>query len=255
MPERDQMIPRDFGLIVIGDEILFGSREDRHLAQFRELLRSRGLDLARFWLLPDDEVSLISHLRFSMACAMPTFVCGGIGATPDDLTRACAAEAANRPLVRHKEAAALIEDQFGEKAYPTRIQMADLPQGAALIPNPHNRIPGFSLEHHHFLPGFPQLAWPMAEWVLDNCYADLKEKPARELSLQLPDISESLIVPIMQAFSGRFPAVKLYSLPRMGEHPSVELGLRGHGEIDSAMGALKAALREAGISYQDQPSK
>jgi molybdopterin-biosynthesis enzyme MoeA-like protein len=244
-----------FGLIVIGDEILFGSREDRHQAHFRQLLKSRGLDLARFWLLPDDEASLISHLRFSMASGMPTFVCGGIGATPDDLTRTCAAEAANRPLVRHKEAAELIEDQFGEKAYPTRIHMADLPQDAALIPNPHNRIPGFSLQRHHFLPGFPQLAWPMAEWVLDNCYADLNEHPARELALQIPGLSESLIVPIMEAFSGRFPDVKLYSLPRMGEQPSVELGLRGHGDIDSAMAALKAALQQAGISYQDQPSK
>jgi molybdopterin-biosynthesis enzyme MoeA-like protein len=246
------MKQREFGLIVIGDEILFGSREDRHLAHFRNLLKSRGLDLARFWLLPDDETTLISHLRFSMASALPTFVCGGIGATPDDLTRACAAEAADRPLVRHPQAAGLIEDQFGEGAYPTRIQMADLPQDAALIPNPHNRIPGFTIARHHFLPGFPQLAWPMAEWVLEHCYPGLKENPARERSLQIPDISESAIVPIMESFSGRFPAIKLYSLPRMGERPSVELGLRGHGEIDSAMQALKAALQEAGITFQDQ---
>jgi molybdopterin-biosynthesis enzyme MoeA-like protein len=133
--------------------------------------------------------------------------------------------------------------------------MADLPQDAELIPNPHNRIPGFSLERHHFLPGFPQLAWPMAEWVLENCYADLKENQARELSLQIDGVSESVIVPIMESFSGRFPDIKLYSLPRMGERPSVELGLRGHGNVDSAMEALKAALKEAGINYQDQPSK
>ena len=46
------------------------------------------------------------------------------------------------------------EARFGEEAYPIRIRMADLPEGSRLIPNPYNQIPGFSIGHHHFLPGF-----------------------------------------------------------------------------------------------------
>jgi len=155
--------PRAFGLIVIGDELLLGDREDRHLPFFRQLLKERGDLLKRCWILPDEFEELTHQLRLSLDQALPTFVCGGIGATPDDLTRGCAAAAAGVGLVRHPEAAALIEGRFGEAAYPERIHMADLPAGSRLIPNLYNQIAGFSLGEHHFLPGFPEMAWPMAQ--------------------------------------------------------------------------------------------
>lgn len=238
-----------FGLIVIGDEILFGQRQDSHLTHFRERLGSRGLKLTRCWLLPDDAPILTEHLRFSLKSELPVFICGGIGATPDDLTRACAAEAAECSLVRHPEAAALIKGRFGDKAHPTRIRMADLPEKCSLIPNPYNQIPGFSIDQHHFLPGFPEMAWPMAEWVLDQYYAEKRGEIFEEASLQVIHTPESSLVPIMEAFAGRFPGFKLYSLPRLGETPSIELGLRGSGEIKPAMDALAASLHEAGIPF------
>ena len=49
--------------------------------------------------------------------------------------------------------------------------MGEFPRGSRIIPNPYNRIPGFSMHDHHFLPGFPQMAWPMMAWVLDNWYS------------------------------------------------------------------------------------
>ena len=241
--------PDSFGLIVIGDEILFGQRQDRHLAHFRQLLAARGLKLARCWLLPDESESLTQHLRFSMQSGQPTFVCGGIGATPDDLTRPCAAEAAGVPLVRHAEAVSLIEDRYGEATYPIRIRMAELPEGCALIPNPHNRIPGFSIQHHHFLPGFPEMAWPMAEWVLEELHP-APSAPIVEASLQVVDTPESSLVPVMETFASRFPDFKLFSLPRLGKEGYIELGLRGRGEIDQALEALAEALETAEIPYR-----
>ncbi len=238
-----------FGLIVIGDEVLFGRRQDSHFQHFRELLGSRGLRLLRCWLLPDQAATLTEHLRFSMRQGLPCFVCGGIGATPDDLTRPCAAEAAGVPLTRHPQAAALIEARFGEAAYPTRIRMADLPADSELIPNPHNRIPGFSIARHHFLPGFPEMAWPMAEWVLEQHYSALAS-PLVEGSLRIPETPESALVPLMEAFEGRYPGLKLYSLPHMGEESWIELGLRGRGDIEGALAALSQALDEAGFRYR-----
>jgi molybdopterin-biosynthesis enzyme MoeA-like protein len=238
-----------FGLIVIGDEILFGQRQDSHVNHFRERLDSRGLKLARCWLLPDEAASLTEHLRFSMQSGLPVFVCGGIGATPDDLTRPCAAEAAGVALTRHAEASALIEERFGEAAYPTRIRMADLPQGCALIPNPYNRIAGFSIKGHHFLPGFPEMAWPMAEWVLEKNYPSQVTAIA-EASLLVLETPESTLVPIMEAFTGRFPELKLFSLPHLGETPEIELGLRGRGDIATAIKALAQALDQADIPYR-----
>ena len=241
--------PDSFGLIVIGDEILFGQRQDSHLAHFRQLLTARGLKLARCWLLPDEAETLTQHLRFSMQSGHPTFVCGGIGATPDDLTRPSAAEAAGVPLARHAEAVSLIEGRYGEATYPTRIRMAELPEGCTLIPNPHNRIPGFSIQHHHFLPGFPEMAWPMAEWVLEERYP-ARSTPIVEASIQVIDTPESSLVPVMEAFAGRFPDFKLFSLPQLGKAGYIELGLRGRGEIDQALEALAEALEAAEIPYR-----
>ncbi len=238
-----------FGLIVIGDEILFGRRQDRHMNHFREMLGSRGLRLARCWLLPDETSTLTDHLRFSMQSELPVFVCGGIGATPDDLTRPCAAKAAGVKLTRHPEALALIEKRFGEDAYPTRIRMADLPVGCELIPNPHNQIPGFTIERHHFLPGFPAMAWPMAELLLETHYPGV-ESGIVEASLLVLKTPESRLVPLMEGFAGRFPGFKLYSLPRLGKEPRIELGLRGRGDIATAIAALAEALDQAGIPFQ-----
>ncbi len=249
MPDA-QTHASEFGLIVIGDEILFGSREDRHFDHFRRLLGGRNFSLIRFWLVPDRPETLTTQLRFSMQEELPVFVCGGIGATPDDHTRACAAAAANRELQRHPEAAALIEQRFGAEAYPTRIHMADLPAECELIPNPFNGIPGFSLRRHFFLPGFPQMAWPMAEWVLDNHF-ERSGGPLQEASLRVMDVPESLLVPLMEELFERFEGLKLYSLPHLGDTPFIELGFRGSGDIEAAVQTLRQGLDARKVRYQE----
>jgi molybdopterin-biosynthesis enzyme MoeA-like protein len=184
-----------------------------------------------------------------MAQTQPVFVCGGIGATPDDLTRACAAAAADLPLQPHPDAVALIEGRFGEEAYPIRIRMAYLPQGAELIPNPYNQIPGFSIKQHYFLPGFPQMAWPMAEWIMDKFHPTMGPK-LTEYSLQVLDTPESALVEIMNRFNQRFPEVKLYSLPTLGEDSFIELGIRGRVDARDAFLELQAILRREQIPFR-----
>ncbi|MEW8505234.1 MAG: molybdopterin-binding protein [Candidatus Thiodiazotropha sp.] len=238
-----------FGLIIIGDELLLGTREDGHLSQFRKMLGRRGHQLQRCWFLPDESRTLVEHFRFSMSEPLPVFVCGGIGATPDDLTRNSAAVAAGVPLQPHPEAVALIEERFGEAAYPTRIQMAVLPSGAEIIPNPINRIPGFCINKHYFLPGFPEMAWPMAEWVVEQFYPSTGEG-LRECSVQVIDTPESRLVEIMEHLNEQFPEVKPYSLPRLGNNSLVELGLRGRGDLTKAFSALQEALRKRQIPFR-----
>jgi molybdopterin-biosynthesis enzyme MoeA-like protein len=250
MPEYGRCPPTAFGLIVIGDEILKGSRRDAHLNAFKRMVGDRGHELAWHWLLPDEPRVLIDHLGFSMSRADPVFVCGGIGATPDDHTRACAAIASGSDLARHPEAKALLEDKFGADAYPNRILMADLPFGCDLIPNPINQIPGFSLRGHWFLPGFPQMAWPMAEWVLERHYL-LSEK-VRELALDVYAVSESQLIPLMLDFGERFPDIKLFSLPHLGDDAHIRLGFRGRSGLDEAIAALRDRLRHDGIPFRDR---
>ena len=237
-----------FGLIVIGDEILAGKRRDRHFEAFRRLLARRGYGLGWVQILPDDPDLLIDRLKTSMHEGRPVFSCGGIGATPDDHTRQCAAEAAGVPMERHAGAVAEIEARFGDEAYPTRIRMADLPAGAALIPNPFNRIPGFAIKRHYFVPGFPDMAHPMAEWVLNQWY-QVNATPLHEQSVMVNDVTESLVVGLMERLVSRYPEHKLFSLPKLGDPPTLELGFRSHADLTAAMQALYDGLSELGFEF------
>ncbi|MFN6961179.1 MAG: competence/damage-inducible protein A, partial [Rhodocyclaceae bacterium] len=166
---------KTFGLVIIGDEILRGKRQDKHLAKFIEILAARGLHLCWAEYLPDERRRLIETFRRTLANSDVVFSCGGIGVTPDDHTRQAAAAAAGVPLELNPDAEREIRArmaEIGEPVTPARLELGTVPAGSRIIPNPFNRIPGFSFRNHHFLPGFPQMAWPMAEWVLDTYYAD-----------------------------------------------------------------------------------
>ena len=240
------------GLLIVGDEILSGRRQDKHLAHVIEVFRPRGLALSWVQYLGDDEELLARQLRQIRDSGDICFCFGGIGGTPDDRTRQAMARAHDLPLERHPGAVAEIEARFGEQAYPVRILMAELPQGAALIPNPYNRIPGFSLGHIHCVPGFPVMAWPMLEWLLDNQYAHLQEEPDVQLLLTVSDVVESDIVMLMTELQAAYPTVKLSSLPHFlpEKGRQIEFGVYGKAEQAKALfHELQTALTQKGFRF------
>lgn len=245
----------NFGAIIIGDELLSGKRQDRHFSHVIAALAQRGLELKWCRIIGDDPALIVETLRQTLPLDDIVFCFGGIGATPDDHTRQCAAQATNMPLQRHPEAAAEIEARFGAEAYPHRILMADLAQGSRIIPNPFNRIPGFSLNRHHFLPGFPQMAWPMMDWVLDTLYPEIRNQaPETEVLITVLDIMESPLLDLMNEFVRRYPDLRFSSLPHIGEdgERKVEFGLRG-ARPRVALGAayLKQELGKMGLKLQE----
>jgi len=245
-----------FGALVIGDEVLSGRRQDRHIPAVIERLNARGLRLAWARMVGDDMELLVRSLREGREEAEAVFCFGGIGATPDDLTREAAARAFGRPLVRHPEAEALIIGQFGADAFPHRVLMADLPQGARLIPNAYNNVPGFSVEGMHFMPGFPQMAHAMLDWVLANHYPQAGDAGYIERAIWVFDASESQLLEVMRDFTARYPALKLFSLPVLPteQHPRrrIELGLKGAQEaVENAMRELAARVEALGFAWID----
>src|SRR6185295_15662307 len=145
------------------------------MAKAIELMGARGLELAWCQYLQDDPELITATLTRTLATDDAVFSFGGIGATPDDHTRLCAARAAGVELRLHPDAETEIRARFADNpdgVTPQRLAMGEFPAGAQIIPNPYNRIPGFAFRQHHFLPGFPQMAWPMLEWVLDTQYRD-----------------------------------------------------------------------------------
>ncbi|OGA14925.1 MAG: hypothetical protein A3I63_00935 [Betaproteobacteria bacterium RIFCSPLOWO2_02_FULL_66_14] len=241
-----------FGAFVIGDEILVGKRQDKHLTFLIGALAKRGLRLAWCEYLGDEPQRLTAALRRSLASDDIAFSFGGIGATPDDHTRQCAADAIGVGLAPHPDAEREIRARFGGELTPHRLQMGTFPQGAEIIPNPVNRVPGFSLGEHHFLPGFPQMAWPMAEWVLDTKYRALFGRDRwAEASILVYEAGESQLVPVMHEVGARFPGVKVFSLPSMGADGSrrhVELGARGDPQqVNEAIELIRAGVKAAGF--------
>ncbi|MDO9286314.1 MAG: molybdopterin-binding protein [Aquabacterium sp.] len=238
---------RNFGLIIIGDEILSGKRQDKHLPKVIELLGARGLALAWARYVGDHRGHITAALKDAFDSGDIVFSCGGIGATPDDHTRQCAAAALGRPLALHPEAEALIRERMRDTAREQglvydpdrpdnlhRLNMGMFPDGAAIIRNPYNKIPGFSVGDVHFVPGFPVMAHPMIESLLDGAYRDQHGSQVQtERSVIVMGSMEATLTPLMEAIEARFAGIKVFSLPSV-DHPSygrhIELGVKGRPE-------------------------
>lgn len=261
------------GLIIIGDEILSGKRVDKHFSKAIELLSARGMQLGWADYVGDDPARITATLKRTLASDDIVFSFGGIGATPDDHTRQCAAEALGVPVVLHPEAKTLIEQRIVEMAAAAgqdprleapenqhRLKMGEFPQGASIIPNPYNKIPGFSVKNagaggHHFVPGFPVMAHPMMEWVLDTLYPHLFHQVAwQEKSVYVYDSMESTLTPLMEAVETAYPLVKVFSLPSVGDAQTrrhIELGVKGDPtQVDKAYEQLLAGLDHFQAEYK-----
>jgi len=239
-------LPACFGLVLIGDELLNGRKQDAHLPAMIERFAERGLEISWVKMVGDDPERITATLGESFASGDIVFSFGGIGATPDDMTRQCAAAALGVEVVLHPDAEAEIRAQFNNEVNAFRLRMGEYPEGSAIIPNPINRIPGFSIQRHHFVPGFPKMAWPMVEWVLDHEYADL-QAPGREVSqtLTLTDTSEGPLIPLMETLMGEYPDLRLACLPNADGKREVELTLKGAPErVAEGMNRLRALLNE-----------
>ncbi len=253
----------NIGLLIIGDEILSGKRQDSHLAKFIELLAERGMQLSWAQYLGDDRALLTARLRDAFASGDLVVSCGGIGATPDDHTRQSAAAALDRPLELHPEARELIWQRIQQMAAEQgkvvtpeepdslrRFEMGVFPQGAGIIPNPYNKIPGFFVDNVHFVPGFPVMAHPMMAWVLDRYPQLHRQQGVLERSLIVQGAMEASLTPLMERVEAAFAGIKVFSLPSV-DHPQwgrcIELGVKGDAErLAEAYDALKLGVIQFG---------
>lgn len=246
-----------WGAVIIGDEILRGKRRDGHFAKLTELLGQRGLHLDWVDYVGDDRPRLIETFRRTLAGGDVVFSFGGIGVTPDDHTRQAAALAAGVELALHADAEREIRARMaetGQEVTAARLELGRFPVGSRIIPNPFNRIPGFSLADHHFLPGFPQMAWPMVEWVLETCYRDRFPVAAEtEASIRIWDGLEGQLLELMRRIDADYPDLTLFSLPSFGNETlrrHVELGVRGAPTaVAAAMAEIESGVAQQGLDF------
>jgi molybdopterin-biosynthesis enzyme MoeA-like protein len=242
----------NFYALIIGTEILNARREDKHFKFVRDELQKYGHQLFASFILKDDEklikntLKLIKDDKDSIL-----FSFGGIGSTPDDLTRAIAAEVfTNKPLKRHKVFEKDIIEKFKEEAYPHRIHMSDLPVDAQLIFNPINNMSGFSLEDRFFfVPGFPVMAHPMISSVIKNL---CKEKKHTYRKTLLAKTSENTLITQMQMIPKH---IELSSLPIFKDskaHVELSLSADDEKEVEKYFKIFTDELKKRDISYEEK---
>jgi len=135
-------------VISVGTELVQGEIVDTNSAWLARELAELGIDPIRHTTVGDDEAALAAAVTCAVALADIVIVTGGIGPTPDDITRQAIARVAGAPLVRDAAALAHIEGMFrswGREMPPVNAIQADFPKGSEVIDNPRGTAPGFRI--------------------------------------------------------------------------------------------------------------
>jgi molybdenum cofactor synthesis domain-containing protein len=233
------------GIVILGDEVLKAEIRESNIEYLLPRLYDWGAEVALCAILPDDVATVVRHLRWYLEEADLLILTGGIGPTPDDITREAVAAAAGVPLVVHPEAKAVLEAYYGSRMDENRMRMAMVPDGALLIPNPVSAAPGFFVARMAVFPGIPRLLREMFEWL--RPYLEGKRVARVTLFSQSP---ESSYAGIMRDTMERFPGMSIGSYPILEGEYRVRIVFRSERYASAAASAdyFTGRMREAGLS-------
>ena len=240
----------NFYTVIIGTEILNGRRVDKHFEFLKNELQKYGHELFASYVIKDNkELMKRTYKMIKEDENAVMFSFGGIGSTPDDLTREIASKVfRNSQVITHPKFKQDIIERFAKEAYPHRIHMADLPPNAALLHNPINNMSGFSLDNKFFfVPGFPSMAHPMISEVIKNYFNESEKKYRLTLKAKT---SENTLIDVMQQVPS---SIELSSLPIfVNGEPNVELSLSGENyqEVINNFKLFKNKLDTKHIPYK-----
>ena len=234
------------GIVILGDEVLKGEIREANLAHMIPLLAAWGAETALCAILPDDVSVVVRHLRRFREEVDFLVLTGGIGPTPDDITRDAVAEVAGVPLIVHPEAKAALEARPYKGANPEyRMVMAQVPRGATLIPNPLSPAPGFFIDRMAVFPGVPRMLQAMFEWVKPMVSGRRRSRVT--LYAMAP---ESSYAGIMREAMTAFPDVGVGSYPMSDGEYRVRVVFRGDRFDRTEACAAAFASRLAGIGFE-----
>ncbi|HVI34003.1 competence/damage-inducible protein A [Phenylobacterium sp.] len=235
------------GVLIIGDEILSGRTQDTNLRDIARYLGVHGVDLAEARTVPDvleEIVAALDALRHRYTYVITT---GGIGPTHDDITADAVAAAFGVPLVEHPEIIAMMTARWGDELNAARRRMARVPVGGALVKNPVQGPPGFTIGNVFVLAGVPQIMRGMLEDVGPRLEGG---RPTVSRTVRVEGSGEGAIAAPLEAVAKAHPDLSLGSYPFFTpEGYGSNLVLRGRDPavLEAVAGELIAALREAGI--------
>jgi molybdenum cofactor synthesis domain-containing protein len=238
-------------VLIIGNEILSGRTQDANLVFLAQGLNEAGVRLREARVIPDDPATIVGTVNEVRGKFDYVFTTGGIGPTHDDITSACIAEAFGVPLILHPEAKRILESHYPPGSLnEARLRMAQVPEGASLLPNPISRAPGFRIENVYVLPGVPQ--------IMQAIFNELKHRLRGGVKLLSRSVSctlgEGTIAQDLAALQGRYGDLEIGSYPYFRRSDfGVTLVVRGaaRDRIAAAVEELKALIRALGGDPQE----
>jgi molybdenum cofactor synthesis domain-containing protein len=226
-------------IVTIGNELVSGDTVNTNGSWLAARLEALGVDVLLIASLPDEEERVAALVRAQAAEADVVLVTGGLGGTPDDITREAIAAAFGVPQEEQPEVAERLRARFrGDPDYVTR--WAQLPAGSRALENPLGGAPGFVIGNVYVLPGLPSEMEAMFETVATELGGGSPIGSWRRTYRT----TESRIVSILEAGGERYPAVKVGSYPSFGaEGSSVEVVLKSSDP--AALTAAQAWFEQA----------
>lgn len=197
--------------MTIGNELVSGDTVNTNGSWLAAKLEELGVEVLMVAALPDDEARIAGFVRAQAAEADIVLVTGGLGGTPDDVTRESLAATFGVPQQEQPEVAAVLRARFrGDPEYAARWAL--LPAGSRALENPLGGAPGFVIENVYVLPGLPAEMEAMFETVA----AELAGGSPIESWRRRYRTTESRIVAVLEAGGERHPEVRVGSYPSFG---------------------------------------
>ncbi len=174
-------------VLAVGTELLLGQIVDTNSAWIGEQLAGSGIETFEHRRVGDNRDRIVAALREMLARVDALIVCGGLGPTPDDVTREAVAELAGVELERRPDLVDEIGRLFGSRGRPmpeNNLRQADVPRGATVLPNPVGTAPGLRVEIHgravYVVPGVPH---EMRRMVTDHVLPDLEARAGERAAI------------------------------------------------------------------------
>ncbi len=170
-------------IVAVGTELLLGQIADTNSQWLGEHLAANGIDSHFHQHVGDNHDRMVLAFRTALARSDALIVCGGLGPTQDDITRAALAEVLNVPLERHEEIVETIRQLFasrGRTMPDNNLLQADVPQGATIIPQTRGTAPGLICQlGQKVIYAVPGVPYEMSDMFERAILPDLVERQRR----------------------------------------------------------------------------
>jgi len=245
-------------VVCVGDELLNGDVVNGNAAWLGQALQLAGFPVTRAVVVGDDEDETAGAVREGLARAGAVVLTGGLGPTPDDRTRAALARLAGVALRRDPASEQRLRAWFSDRGHrlsEVALGQADVPDGAALIPNPTGSAPGILLERPegpvYALPGVPSELRVMVE---ASVLPDLRRRAGTPAGLAVRVlrtalVGESLVAHRLAAYERHRAGPDGVRVAYLAEPGEVRVRLTAHADTAAAaeQAAAAAAAQVAGL--------